>query len=55
VLLDLAAEETVTAVEEVLATVHEKGKEIADDTLEEKGFNRKVDLFRRFPLTPDEF
>jgi hypothetical protein len=39
VLLDLAAEETATAAEEVLATVPEKGKEIAEDILEEKGFN----------------
>jgi hypothetical protein len=38
VLLDLAAEETAAATEEVLATVPEKGKEIAEDTSEEKGF-----------------
>jgi hypothetical protein len=38
VLLDLAAEETVAAAEEVLATVPEKGKEIAKDTSKEKGF-----------------
>jgi hypothetical protein len=39
VLLDLPAEETATAAEEVLATVPEKGKEIAEDISEEKGFN----------------
>jgi hypothetical protein len=39
VLLDLAAEETAAAAEEVLATVPEKGKEIAEDISEEKGFN----------------
>jgi hypothetical protein len=44
VLLDLAAMETVVAetaaaAEEVLATVPEKGKEIAEDISEEKGFN----------------
>src|SRR5688572_5707847 len=39
VLLDLAAEETVVAAEETLAIVPKKGKEIAEDTLEEKGFN----------------
>jgi hypothetical protein len=39
VLLDLAAEETPASTEEVLATVPEKGKEIAEDILEEKGFN----------------
>ena len=38
-LLDLAAKETSVATEEVLAAVPEKGKEIADDTSEEKGFN----------------
>jgi hypothetical protein len=38
VLLDLAAEETAAPAEEVLATVPEKGKEIAEDTSEEKGF-----------------
>jgi hypothetical protein len=31
VLLDLAAEETAAAAEEVLAAVLEKGKEIAED------------------------
>ena len=31
--------ETAAAVEEVLAAVPEKGKEIAEDILEEKGFN----------------
>jgi hypothetical protein len=39
VLLDMAAEETVAATEEVMATVPEKGKEIAEDTSEEKGFS----------------
>jgi hypothetical protein len=39
VLLDLAAEEIAAAIEEVLAIVPEKGKEIAEDTSEEKGFN----------------
>jgi hypothetical protein len=39
VLLDIAAEETTAATEEVLATVPEKGKEIAEDTSEEKGFS----------------
>jgi hypothetical protein len=39
VLLDLAAEETADAAEEVLATVPEKGKEIAEDISEEKDFN----------------
>jgi hypothetical protein len=39
VLLDLAAEETAAAAEETLATVPEKGKEIAEDTSEGKGFN----------------
>jgi hypothetical protein len=38
-LLDLAAEETAADAEEVLAAVPEKGKEIAKDILEEKGFN----------------
>jgi hypothetical protein len=39
VLLDLAAEETAAASEEVLATVPKKRKEIAKDISEEKGFN----------------
>jgi hypothetical protein len=39
VLLDIAAEETVVATEEVMAAVPEKGKEIAEDTSEEKGFS----------------
>jgi hypothetical protein len=39
VLLDMAAEETVAAIEEVMAALPEKGKEIAEDILEEKGFN----------------
>jgi hypothetical protein len=38
-LLDMAAEEAVVAAKETLATVPEKGKEIAKDTSEEKGFN----------------
>jgi hypothetical protein len=37
--LDLAAEETAAAAEEVLATAPEKRKEIAEDISEEKGFN----------------
>jgi hypothetical protein len=39
VLLDLAAEETAASAKEVLATVPEKGKEVAEDISEEKGFN----------------
>jgi hypothetical protein len=39
VFLDLAAEETAAAAEEVLATVPKKGKKIAEDISEEKGFN----------------
>jgi hypothetical protein len=39
VLLDLAAEETAASAEEVLATVPEKGKEVAKDISKEKGFN----------------
>jgi hypothetical protein len=39
VLLDLAAEETVAAVEEVLAVMPEKGKEIAEDSSEGQGFS----------------
>jgi hypothetical protein len=39
VLLDFAAEEATASTEEVLATVPEKGKEIAEDISEEKGFN----------------
>jgi hypothetical protein len=39
VLLDLAAEETVAAVEEALAAEPEKGKEIVEDASEEKGFS----------------
>jgi hypothetical protein len=38
VLWDMAAEETAAATEEVKAVVPEKGKEIAEDTSEEKGF-----------------
>jgi hypothetical protein len=39
VLLDLAAEEAAASAEEVLATVPEKGKEVAEDISKEKGFN----------------
>jgi hypothetical protein len=39
VLLDMAAEETAAATEEALAVVPEKGKEIVEDTSEEKGFS----------------
>jgi hypothetical protein len=39
VLLDLAAEETVAAAEEVLAAMPEKEKEIIEDSSEERGFN----------------
>jgi hypothetical protein len=38
-LLDMAVEEAAAAAKETLATVLEKGKEIAEDTSEEKGFN----------------
>jgi hypothetical protein len=38
-LLNMAAEEAATAVEETLATVPGKEKEIAEDTSEEKDFN----------------
>jgi hypothetical protein len=38
-LLDMATEEAVAAAKETLATVPEKGKEIAEDTSEEKCFN----------------
>jgi hypothetical protein len=38
-LLEMAAEEAAAAAEETLATVPEKGKEIAEDISEEKGFN----------------
>jgi hypothetical protein len=38
-LLDMAAEEAAVAAEETLATMPEKGKEIAKDISEEKGFN----------------
>jgi hypothetical protein len=38
-LLNMAAEEAVAAIEETLATVPGKGKEIAEDTSEEKDFN----------------
>jgi hypothetical protein len=37
--LDLDAEETAASIEEVLAIVPEKGKEVAEDISEEKGFN----------------
>jgi hypothetical protein len=39
ILLDIAAEETAVATEEVMAAVPEKGKEIAKGTSEEKGFS----------------
>jgi hypothetical protein len=38
-LLNMAAEETAAAAEETLATVPRKGKEIAEDISDEKGFN----------------
>jgi hypothetical protein len=38
-LLEITAEEAAAATEETLATTPEKGKEIAKDILEEKGFN----------------
>jgi hypothetical protein len=38
-LLDMAVEEAAATAEETLATVLEKGKEIAEDISEEKGFN----------------
>jgi hypothetical protein len=39
VLLDMATKETAAATEEAMATVPEKGKGIAEDTSEERGFN----------------
>jgi hypothetical protein len=39
VLLEMAVEEAAVAAEETLATVSGKGKEIAEDISEEKGFN----------------
>jgi hypothetical protein len=39
VLLDIAAKETTAATKEFMAAVPEKGKEIAKDTSEEKGFS----------------
>jgi hypothetical protein len=38
-LLDIATEETAVSTEEVMAAVPEKGKEIAEDTSEEKDLN----------------
>jgi hypothetical protein len=38
-LLEMATEEAAAAAEETLATMPEKGKEIAEDISEEKGFN----------------
>jgi hypothetical protein len=38
-LLEMAAEEAAATAKETLSTVPEKGKEIAEDILEEKGFN----------------
>jgi hypothetical protein len=42
VLLDIAAEETTAATEEVLVAVPEKGKEIAEDTSEEKASSFRI-------------
>jgi hypothetical protein len=42
VLLDMSAEETAAATEEALAVVPEKGKEIAEDTSEEKALAFKI-------------
>jgi hypothetical protein len=39
ILLDMATEEAATAVEETMAAVPEKGKEIAEDASEEENFN----------------
>jgi hypothetical protein len=39
ILLDMAAEEAAAAAKETVATVPEKGKAVAEDTLEETGFN----------------
>jgi hypothetical protein len=39
ILLDMAAEEAATVTEEVMATVPEKEKEIAEDASEEENFN----------------
>jgi hypothetical protein len=39
VLLDMTAEETAADTEEIMAAVPEKGKGIAEDTSEEKGFS----------------
>jgi hypothetical protein len=39
ILLDMATEEAAAATEEVMATVPEKGKKIAEDALEEEIFN----------------
>jgi hypothetical protein len=39
ILLDTVAEEADAATKETVATVPEKGKAVAEDTLEEKGFN----------------
>jgi hypothetical protein len=39
ILLDMAAEEVAAAAKETVATVPEKGKAVAEDTSEEKGFN----------------
>jgi hypothetical protein len=41
-LLDMATEEVVASTKETLAIVPKKGKEIAKDTSEEKGFNFKI-------------
>jgi hypothetical protein len=39
VLLDLVAEKTAASAEEVLATVPEKGKKVAEDISEDEEFN----------------
>jgi hypothetical protein len=39
ILLDMAIEEAATAAKEVMATVPEKEKEIAEDASEEENFN----------------
>jgi hypothetical protein len=39
ILLDMAVEEAAAAAKEIVATVPEKGKAVAEDTSDEKGFN----------------
>jgi hypothetical protein len=41
-LSDMAAEETATAAEKVMAVVPDKGKKIVDATSEEKDFNLRI-------------